>query len=380
MSASVLISNHAAFKQLMQLKEQYAALQQDLKKVQNETAEDAIFVRPRLKLHYTHFHKTSDNLDRGLLHALMKQVIEKHGGACHTDTLVDYIRKYWPKAVRLDGSPFTIHDYKVNAKRVLKDKNSGFIKDSISGWTMLPEQLEIDNITETTPLSDKIAQVIEDSENCACNSQTIYQQVKEQWIKPVCKGTVESDEQIKEHVSITLETSPRFQYDSKNPDNYSVTPSKKRSKNSTLVRKRKRGEDSSDSEREAPSEPPPGFRCSCGATTPGKTITAKWRIDAAGVFKCISCYGKNKRYSAKNAKKKKKSSSHYESEPGPWIQCDKCHAWIPAFSDNIHDISLYDDSNPNHLDYFCPDCRKTQPNEPQRKSSRRKAGRTRVRE
>lgn len=41
-----------------------------------------------------------------------------------------------------------------------------------------------------------------------------------------------------------------------------------------------------------PLEPPEGFICGCGATTPGKTATAKWRLDGNGVFKCISCYGK----------------------------------------------------------------------------------------
>ena len=49
-----------------------------------------------------------------------------------------------------------------------------------------------------------------------------------------------------------------------------------------------------ESEQDGPLEPPVGFICGCGATTPGKTQSAKWRIDSKGVFKCISCYGKNK--------------------------------------------------------------------------------------
>ena len=46
------------------------------------------------------------------------------------------------------------------------------------------------------------------------------------------------------------------------------------------------------------------------------------------------------------------------SEDNPWIQCDKCSSWIIASNDGIHDLSIYDDSNPNHLDYYCPSCRK----------------------
>eukprot|EP01090_Pellita_catalonica_P006536 TRINITY_DN1678_c0_g1_i1.p1 TRINITY_DN1678_c0_g1~~TRINITY_DN1678_c0_g1_i1.p1 ORF type:complete len:502 (+),score=62.99 TRINITY_DN1678_c0_g1_i1:38-1543(+) len=45
-------------------------------------------------------------------------------------------------------------------------------------------------------------------------------------------------------------------------------------------------------------------------------------------------------------------------EESPWICCDHCHEWVQAKNDPIiTDISLYDDSNPNHLDYYCPSCR-----------------------
>mmetsp|Transcript_12105 Transcript_12105/g.19096 ORF Transcript_12105/g.19096 Transcript_12105/m.19096 type:complete len:165 (+) Transcript_12105:61-555(+) len=152
-----------------------------------------------------------------------------------------------------------------------------------------------------------------------------------------------------------------------------------------LWQQRKKEESSSASESEMdPSEPPEGFICACGATTPGKTATAKWRIDTNGIFKCIACYGKNKRYAPKTARKKKKVTAVAGSanggngetgDAGPWIQCDKCHAWLMAYTDNIKDISVYDDSNPNHLDYFCPDCRAKNLDQPQRKSSRRRVTR-----
>ena len=76
------------------------------------------------------------------------------------------------------------------------------------------------------------------------------------------------------------------------------------------------------------------------------------------------------RYNPKSRKRRKPSnnSSSESGDAGPWIQCDKCQTWVMAYTDNIRDISVYDDSNPNHLDYFCPDCRAK--NEPQRKSGR----------
>ena len=73
------------------------------------------------------------------------------------------------------------------------------------------------------------------------------------------------------------------------------------------------------------------------------------------------------------AKKKKPSGAPggNKDDGGPWIQCDRCSVWVKAHSDNIQDLSEYDDSNPNHLDYFCPDCRSKQ-GDSKRKSSRRK--------
>lgn|SRR3990167_10133384 len=82
-----------------------------------------------------------------------------------------------------------------------------------------------------------------------------------------------------------------------------------------------------------------------------------------------------KRYNPKPSKKKKRPmQQHTTDDKGPWIQCDRCHTWIPAFSDNIHDITIYEDSNPHHLDYFCPDCR-AKPDEPRKSSRVRKRSR-----
>eukprot|EP01129_Flabellula_baltica_P003119 TRINITY_DN12963_c0_g1_i1.p1 TRINITY_DN12963_c0_g1~~TRINITY_DN12963_c0_g1_i1.p1 ORF type:complete len:357 (-),score=67.96 TRINITY_DN12963_c0_g1_i1:7-1077(-) len=43
-------------------------------------------------------------------------------------------------------------------------------------------------------------------------------------------------------------------------------------------------------------------------------------------------------------------------ENANWIQCDTCDRWVMTACDGIKDISLYDDSTPNHLMYSCPTC------------------------
>lgn len=58
--------------------------------------------------------------------------------------------------------------------------------------------------------------------------------------------------------------------------------------------------------------------------------------------------------SRRGGKRKKEAPSTSETQ---WIQCDRCHKWVSTLDDKITDLSLYDDLNPQHLDYHCPICR-----------------------
>ena len=69
-----------------------------------------------------------------------------------------------------------------------------------------------------------------------------------------------------------------------------------------------------------------------------------------------------KKYNPKEIFVKKKKEVDREQ----WIQCDRCHKWVSASSDNIIDLSVYDDTNPDHLDYFCPKCRQLNKDENRR--------------
>eukprot|EP01090_Pellita_catalonica_P013933 TRINITY_DN3430_c0_g3_i1.p1 TRINITY_DN3430_c0_g3~~TRINITY_DN3430_c0_g3_i1.p1 ORF type:complete len:615 (+),score=104.00 TRINITY_DN3430_c0_g3_i1:128-1972(+) len=51
-------------------------------------------------------------------------------------------------------------------------------------------------------------------------------------------------------------------------------------------------------------------------------------------------------------------SSQEEEDFGKWICCDRCATWVLAKNDpTIVDLSRYDDSTPNALEYLCPSCR-----------------------
>ena len=71
----------------------------------------------------------------------------------------------------------------------------------------------------------------------------------------------------------------------------------------------------------------------------------------------------------------RKSAARKEVAEEPWIQCDRCQAWVPTSQDGITDLSLYDDSNPNHLDYFCPKCREKSSQEDSRGARNRRRNR-----
>lgn len=71
---------------------------------------------------------------------------------------------------------------------------------------------------------------------------------------------------------------------------------------------------------------------------------------------------------SQRGKRKKEAAS--AADAGQWIQCDRCKKWVSTLDDNISDLSLYDDNNPNHLEYFCPGCREEEAQVEKRSSAR----------
>ncbi len=72
--------------------------------------------------------------------------------------------------------------------------------------------------------------------------------------------------------------------------------------------------------------------------------------------------------SSRNKRKKEAAA-----DSGQWIQCDRCHKWVAiAMDDKITDLSMYDDANPNHIDYNCPTCREEEEIDAKRSMTRPK--------
>jgi hypothetical protein len=119
------------------------------------------------------------------------------------------------------------------------------------------------------------------------------------------------------------------------------------------------------SKRPKRSGPPEGYTCpDCGVMTT-RAQPIKWKRGPNGDFLCSSCLHAATQAAQQAAPPpapqpkpaKRKPAKEIES----WIKCDRCNRWVAACDDNIQDMSVYDDDNPNHLDYFCPTCRESDP-------------------
>lgn len=206
-----------------------------------------------------------------------------------------------------------------------------------------------------------------------CHIDDIYTYIHENWIvKPLSDGSDLTEVETELNIRITLSTNPKFVEDPDNPDNYQVTLRKKRKlmpapKREAEVPRGKRPKVDDDdvevisiyrSTRRSGNvtSPPLGYTCRCGAIDSGDG-SVKWKKGPGGEFLCNSC---SVQYNKKHAcpvcgKVYRKTDA--EEEENAWIRCDDCHRWVMTKCDNIDDLSVYDDSNPNHLHYSCPLCR-----------------------
>eukprot|EP01103_Thecamoeba_quadrilineata_P014167 TRINITY_DN4143_c0_g1_i2.p1 TRINITY_DN4143_c0_g1~~TRINITY_DN4143_c0_g1_i2.p1 ORF type:complete len:354 (+),score=48.29 TRINITY_DN4143_c0_g1_i2:519-1580(+) len=264
------------------------------------------------------------------------------------------------------------------------------------------------------PQADCIARAIIENQ-APCSEDQINSYLLENWVRP---STMTNDE-VKESARITLKTNPIFKRDTTDPSLYTVIDQKILGPFNKRRRRDYEGSAIAEEEEEG-AGPPVGYICQCGSSTPGKGPTCKWRKGSQGEYLCNGCGIREKKQnlrensvvnlstSDKNTSSPSNSLSSFSpphstsistsnsstsspsvphvpqqsngglSPPSQrknqlqqqqqnsktedhWIRCDICHRWVSAKSDNIHDISIYDDSNPDHLDYFCPNCRSKDP-------------------
>ncbi len=95
--------------------------------------------------------------------------------------------------------------------------------------------------------------------------------------------------------------------------------------------------------------------CTCGPVEAGKGII-KWKRSPSGEFLCTTCgLSMHRKHACPVCGKAYKKDE--AGDENAWIRCDDCHKWVMIQCDKITDISVFDDSNPNHLHYSCPICR-----------------------
>jgi hypothetical protein len=334
--------------------------------------------------------KTNQNKDPPFsdhqLQDVIRGIIERHGGSSHLETIVENVKVRWQRGAvcKPDGTPFGHADCKkaVQANFRIRSNNQCIFsrdKDNDGCWTILTEDMEEKNYKV---LSVAISEAIEEHGGL-CHLDDIYSYLEENWnIPPLSDGAEYAKPEKEFQVRITLSTNPKFMEDSENPDFYFVTKKKRRgnsnrrdpeyekkTKNNNISRVTRRSRNDDESEeyegfRENGrrstriTSPPSDYVCKCGAKEPGKGPSSRWRKAPNGEFLCNNC---SLQLSKKHAcpvcgKVYKKNESHYNDE-NAWIRCDDCHRWVMTKCDNISDLSLYDDGNPNHLHYSCPICR-----------------------
>lgn len=197
-------------------------------------------------------------------------------------------------------------------------------------------------------------------------------QVAKEWCARAAQAELED---VKDALRLVLATNPRVRRDPRRPE--AVLAAARRTRSAALdgatqtnggggaapsstrgewKRRRGKGEEGDDDDEanhehddddEAPRGRSGSRRVQRGAAGGGKGAAGGGERGAGGTT--------NKRREG-NAREKEKEKE--KEEKNPWIQCDGCHKWVQARMDNIEDISLYDDANPDHLDYYCPRCRK----------------------
>jgi len=255
-------------------------------------------------------------------------------------------------------------------------------KDNEGCWIITPSPEEEKKIEQHSqedckykPLHQVIADAI-DEHGGSCYLEDIYTFVQENWHLKSPPDTADVD--LKLQIRVSLSTNPKFVEDQENPDYYQISNKKKRRsyskrdeyekkpKNLELrSRRRSRSDDEDEPTRSrkpsatsAPAGPPVGYICRCGATEPGKGAAAKWRKGLVGEWLCNSCGLQwNKKHACPVCGKVYHRNNASDDDENSWIRCDDCHRWVMTKCDNIQDLSLYDDSNPNHLHYSCPICR-----------------------
>jgi hypothetical protein len=400
---------------------------------------------------------------------LLKQIIEEHGGSCHLETIVEYVRRQaqvtdlFPPEERAD-----VKEIKKQVKYLLQNLQDSmntliFTQDSYKDgcWLINPDVKKFSESDSSNPLmttetltgplsdgdysvrkyiapayqghspragsiDDVLTNALEKNDGTA-HIDVINDYVFKNWDHKLSNGKLMTDEQLKERIRTTLDTHPKFMRDPISDNKYILTNRKKRrgsyntngnngnnnsngNRRGAPGRKKKYDSDGEDSVRSKrtstnslsslsnynphikkdPPAPSEGYQCSCGRAYSSQEVLktgAIWYYGPhPGTWMCAPCGSRWSKEHACPVCGRVYDSHHLdldkdeddedeededdedededEDEEGEWIQCDQCSRWVMCKCDGINDLSIYDDSNPNHLPYLCPMCRNEQAEKP----------------
>eukprot|EP01119_Soliformovum_irregulare_P004167 TRINITY_DN15182_c0_g1_i1.p1 TRINITY_DN15182_c0_g1~~TRINITY_DN15182_c0_g1_i1.p1 ORF type:complete len:585 (+),score=132.81 TRINITY_DN15182_c0_g1_i1:64-1755(+) len=306
------------------------------------------------------------------LSGIIRSIISNHGGSCAYETILEHVKMRWQreKVTRADGQLWGHQDCKKAINSVLKNNKLTATKPALlkdkeneGSWTV-----EGEDPKKSIPVL--IWNCLEEY------AVPVYIELIYKVVRKNCR--VLSKEDLELYIRICLTTDPRFQEDPDSPDYY-LLPSLKKKRRSAKeeegwtdrrVKRKTRSEDedfSARPKRGDKSGASPDYTATdckgCGASEPGKAkgSVATWRRGANGELLCFNCSLQQNKQQACPVCGKMYRREDADDEANPWIRCDDCHRWVMIKCDNIEDLSLYDDGNPNHLHYSCPICRGENP-------------------
>lgn len=312
-----------AYKQLMHLQELYNQEKMKLESAKPSDA-DSLINKPRPQI--TKPRRTHEACDTEQFLECIRIVISRHGGSTHIDTIIEFLKRRLPKMRKPDGTPFSDTDFRKRTTAIINGKPTIFSsdRDSEDCWRIKRDESPLSNFEECIPLYQFILSFVESRDDYV-TLEDIRRHVKNTWPVPILKGEVLSDEEIEEAIRLNIDSHPIIrQY-----DHGGMLLMTRKRRRVAEPKKSKKQEDYDDYEDEDDDQsysdsplPPP--------VQP----------------------------QAEKTSKKSKAKGKVEPSDGPWIQCEKCGGWIEARTDvYITDLWLYDDENPDHLVYWCPNCR-----------------------
>jgi hypothetical protein len=198
-----------------------------------------------------------------------------------------------------------------------------------------------------------------DAADMAAPLVMIERYVARHWARPHLGGEVMSDADVKEAIRLVLNTDVLFQCTSEYPVMFRMRPQRKRA--ASL----RGGDDESGSS--SPSSSSSSSSSSASSAPKSRSRTSSSASSRRGKRRRDEIDDDddndddNDDLDDIDDDSDDDSGDNEEVEDdgkGTWICCDNCGKWLKAEDDGITDISIYDDKNPNHLDYFCPKCRR----------------------